>query len=211
MSLKTIIFFKRKIVLIVLIFCMLALGGIIFTFIRSVKLDKDHLFLLESAKNVEIAVSHSRIKLYDQFFTNEAFSSADINEELSRAYNILTSLKSNNGDKPRRVNKRYIRTFGDILNKSDQHIRRLKDFISKHEQNGSTEVNPAIIAEYNAFQETFLQFEAKLHDHISRQKLSLPWTDFHFDHINVYIPDYLPPCINTFDKHLPGVGSAKHR
>ena len=65
MKIKTIRFIRGKVVLIVLVFCMLSFGGIIFFVIKSLKLDKEHLTLVELSKNIEIEVFHSRIKLDD--------------------------------------------------------------------------------------------------------------------------------------------------
>ena len=169
MSFKKIIFFKSKIVLIVLIFCMLALGGIIFTFLRSVKLDKEHLSLLDSAKDVEILISHSRIKLFDPSLSNDSLLRVEVFGELSKACDIIASLNSNNGLHAGDVNKRFARNFGDVLRTIDKHIHHLEHLINLSVQNKDSDNTQAIIAEYEAFHYTFHEFEEKLFDHISRQ------------------------------------------
>lgn len=169
MNLKTIKFMKGKVVIVVLTFCMLSFSGIVFTVIKSLILDREHLALVEFSKNIEIEVSHSRIKLDDYFLINDTSVNVEILEGLEKAKSLVSSLNSMNGDETKITNKRIIRKFGEILSEIEVHIDRLHELISNTILRDNKTINSAIIREYGNFQKTFLEFENNLHDYIANR------------------------------------------
>ena len=160
---------KGKVVIVVLTFCMLSFSGIVFTVIKSLILDREHLALVEFSKNIEIEVSHSRIKLDDYFLINDTSVNVEILEGLEKAKSLVSSLNSMNGDETKITNKRIIRKFGEILSEIEVHIDRLHELISNTILEDNKTINSAIIREYGNFQKTFLEFENNLHDYIANR------------------------------------------
>jgi signal transduction histidine kinase len=169
MNFKAIKFLKGKVVIIVLAFCMLSFSGIIFTVIKSLILDREHLALVEFSKNIEIEVSHSRIKLDDYFLINDTSVNIEILEGLAKAKELVLSLNSINRKDTQFSSKKIIRNFGNILSKIEVHIDNLQVLISNAFLKDKTTIDSQIIKEYNDFQQTFLEFENNLHDYISKR------------------------------------------
>lgn len=169
MNFKAIKFLKGKVVIVVLTFCMLSFSGIILTVIKSLILDREHLALVEFSKNIEIEVSHSRIKLDNYFLINETSANVEILEGLEKAKNLVSSLNSMNGDDSKITNKRIIRKFSEILSEIEVHIDRLHELISNTILEESKTIDTAIIKEYGEFQKTFFEFENNLHDYIANR------------------------------------------
>ena len=169
MNLKAIKFLKGKVVIIVLAFCMLSFSGIIFTVIKSLILDREHLALVEFSKNIEIEVSHSRIKLDDYFLINDTSANLEILEGLAKAKKLVLSLNSINGYDTKISSKKIIRNFGDILFEIEVHIDKLQELISIAFREERKTIDSVIIQEYGDFQKTFLEFEKNLHDCIANR------------------------------------------
>lgn len=169
MNFKAIKFLKGKVVIIVLAFCMLSFSGIILTVIKSLILDREHLALVEYSKNIEIEVSHSRIKLDDYFLINDTSVNIEILEGLAKAKSLVLSLNSINGKDTKISSKKIILNFGKILSKIEVHIDSLQELISNAFLEDKTTIDSLIIKEYNDFQQTFLEFEKNLHDYISNR------------------------------------------
>ncbi|NOR73970.1 MAG: hypothetical protein GQ525_02300 [Draconibacterium sp.] len=167
MHFKAIKFLKGKVVIIVLAFCLLSFSGIIFTVINSLILDREHLALLEFSKNIEIEVSHSRIKLDDYFLINDTTVNIEILEGLANAKKLVLSLNSINGKDSKVSNRKIRRKFGDILSKIEIHIERLQELISNAFLEDTKTIDSQIIKEYGDFLKTFFEFEKNLNDYIS--------------------------------------------
>ncbi len=169
MNFKAVKFLKGKVVIVVLTFCMLSFSGIIFTVIKSLILDREHLALVEFSKNIEIEVSHSRIKLDNYFLINETSANIEILEGLAKARTMVSSLNSMNGDETKITNKRIIRKFSEILSEIEVHIDKLHELISNTILKENKTIDTAIIKEYGEFQKTFFEFENNLHDYIANR------------------------------------------
>lgn len=169
MNFKAILFFKSNVVLVVLIFCILAFSGIIFTFIRSLKLDREHLLLVEFSKNIEIEVSHSMIKLDDYFLINDTSVNVEILEGFANAKKKVSSFNSFNGGGGKVCSKKTARNFGEILSEIGVHIEKLQELISMGFQGGGNSIDSLIIMEYGDFQKTFLEFEKSINDFIAKR------------------------------------------
>ncbi len=171
MNFKAIKFLKGKVIIVVLVFCMLSFSGIIFTVIKSLILDREHLVLVEFSKNIEIEVSHSRIKLDDYFLINDTSVNVEILGGLAKAKELVSSLNSINGNETKVSSRKIIRNFGKILSEIEVHIERLQELISIAILEEKKTIDSLIINEYNDFQKTFLEFENNLHDYIANRNL----------------------------------------
>ncbi len=167
MNFKTIIFLKSKVVIVVLIFCMLAFGGIIFTFIRSLKLDREHVLLVEFSKNIEIEVFHSRIKLDDYFLVNDTSVNAEVLGYLQKAKDLVSSINSFDETKIR--DEKATRNFSASLNDIKVHIERLMELVSLGSWEEESTIDSLIIKEYTGLQKTFLVFEKSIYDYVTKR------------------------------------------
>ena len=57
--------FRGRILLVLIAFTVIASAELIYTSIRSLQLDREHLSLVEYSKNIDLEVAHSRIYLDD--------------------------------------------------------------------------------------------------------------------------------------------------
>lgn len=167
MNFKTIIFLKSKVVIVVLIFCVLAFGGIIFTFIRSLKLDREHVSLVEFSKNIEIEVFHSRIKLDDYFLVNDTSVNAEVLRHLQKAEDLASSINSFDETKIR--DKKITRDFNASLTDIKVHIERLMELISLGSWEEESTIDSLIVKEYTGLQKTFLVFEKSIYDYVTKR------------------------------------------
>ncbi|MCF6357810.1 MAG: hypothetical protein L3J54_08380, partial [Draconibacterium sp.] len=111
MNFKSIKFFKGKVVIVVLTFCIISFSGIIFTVFKSFILDRRHFALVELSKNIEIEVSLSRNKLDDYFLINDTSANIEILEGLEKAKKLVLSLNSINGKNINKSSKKIVRNF----------------------------------------------------------------------------------------------------
>lgn len=169
MNFKAIRFIKNKVVVIVFIFCMLAFSGIIFTFIQSVKLDREQLILLEFSKNIKIEVSHSRIKFDYYYLINDTSVITEIQDDLANAGNLVLSLNTINRKGTAINSKKITRNFGETLSEIELHIEQLQELISASFLEERITIESSIIQKYSDFLKTFLEFEKNLHDYTAKR------------------------------------------
>ncbi|NQU84215.1 MAG: hypothetical protein HQ541_00490 [Mariniphaga sp.] len=131
-------------------------------------MDQEHLLLVEFSKNIEIEVSHSRIKLNDYFLVNDTSVNIEILDGLANAKKMISSLNSFNGKNSKISNKKLSRNFSEILSKIGVHIDLLQELISLGFKEEINTIDSSIIQEYDDFQKTFLEFENNLLDYIAK-------------------------------------------
>ena len=157
------ILFKSKVVIVLVVFTILTFSGIIFTSVRSLKLDKEHLALLEYSKNIDIEVSHSRIHLDDYFLFIDTLKRAEVLKSLEKTEDYISSLETLIKNKKEDAKTVKLKVS---LSKVKRHIEILKKIIITGFQKDIKSIDTDILTEYNDFQQAYQDFDKSFRDFI---------------------------------------------
>lgn len=166
MNLKIKLLFKYKVILILLTIAILAFGGIIFTSVRSLKLDRDHLILLENSKNLDIEVSHSRIYLDDYYLLFDTLKRTEVIGSLERAEEYISILGSLLSEKKRIKDKSKEANLKLAISKVDYQTNQLKSAIINALNKGITPADTVVLNQYSDFQLIYQEFNNELHEYL---------------------------------------------
>ena len=163
------IVFRGKVLLAIIIFTTVTCTAIIYTSIKSLQLDREHLSLFELSKNIDLEISHSRIFLDDYFLFNDNLKKTTILSCFTNTNKYITSLDSlieeNYND------NRKIELQQSLASVTTQ-VQQLQNKISELVQNNSRTINPAILINYHNFQTAYEDLNKRLEDLIIKDSYS---------------------------------------
>ncbi len=157
MSLK--IIFRRKVLLAIIIFTAIACTGIIYTSIKSLQLDREHLLLLQLSKNIDLEISHSRIFLDDYILFDDSIKKTTVLDCFINTSKYITSLDSLFEKKYKGDREFELRKTLEIVN---TQIVKLHDRISESLNNKEKTFDVTIISNYNDFQTAYIDLQKKI-------------------------------------------------
>jgi len=164
MSLK--ILFRGRVLLAIIIFTTITCTGIIYTSIKSLRLDREHLLLLELSKNIDLEISHSRIFLDDYLLLNDSPKKSTILNCFTNTNTYISSLDS-------LISEKYKGNREVILRQSLEEVaiqvKRLQNNVSAILQNNAEGFNETLLNEYRDFQLSYQELDRKIHDYILRE------------------------------------------
>nr|WP_321357906.1 histidine kinase [uncultured Draconibacterium sp.] len=161
MSLK--ILFRGRVLLAIIIFTTITCTGIIYTSIKSLRLDREHLSLLELSKNIDLEISHSRIFLDDYFLLNDSHKKATILNCFTTTTQYTTSLDSLISEKYKGSREEDLQ---NSLNEVTKQVKQLHTKVATSLQNNAEDFNVAILNEYRDFQMAYQELDKTIHDYI---------------------------------------------
>ncbi|WP_372652086.1 sensor histidine kinase [Draconibacterium sp.] len=161
MSLK--ILFRGRVLLAIIIFTTITCTGIIYTSIKSLRLDREHLSLLELSKNIDLEISHSRIFLDDYFLLNDSSKKTRILNSFTTSNRYTTSLDSLIAEKYKGNRKSELQ---NSLEEVSKQVNQLQNKVTASLQNKTKDFNVAILTEYRDFQLAYQELDRKIHDYI---------------------------------------------
>jgi signal transduction histidine kinase len=161
MSLK--ILFRGRVLLAIIIFITITCTGIIYTSIKSLRLDREHLSLLELSKNIDLEISHSRIFLDDYFLLNDSLKKTTILNCFTKTSRYTISLDSLISEKYKGSREEYLR---NSLEQVDSHVNKLQNKVAASLQNNAENFNVAILTEYRDFQLAYQELDRTIHEYI---------------------------------------------
>lgn len=164
MSLK--ILFRGRVLLAIIIFTTITCTGIIYTSIKSLRLDREHLSLLELSKNIDLEISHSRIFLDDYFLLNDSHKKATILNCFTTTTQYSTSLDSLISEKYKGSREEDLQ---NSLNEVTKQVKQLHTKVATSLQNNAEDFNVAILNEYRDFQMAYQELDKTIHDYILRE------------------------------------------
>ena len=166
MNVKIKLLFKYKVILVLLIIAILVFGGIIFTSVRSLKLDKKHLGILEDSKNLDLEISHSRIYLDDYYLLFDTLKRAKVISSFEKAEDYISRLSSFHF----KINGKKEVSLGETLildvTKVSLQVELLKSLVTRGFDKDLKSIDKAVLIEYNNFQDIYLNFDDSLHEYI---------------------------------------------
>ena len=168
MNKKKSLHIKSKVILVVLGFSLFSFGGLLFTFIKSSRIDIEHVEITEITEKVQIDILLTTIAM-DEFYiygdtsfvSNISINFKDAEDHLSLINTIIRSHKQKNIKSSR---DDFIRKLIEIR---DQ-IKILEGLTTRDKLMSSRVDNTVIKQAYLDFNKSFGEFEAELHNYIIR-------------------------------------------
>ncbi|WP_167607746.1 sensor histidine kinase [Maribellus sediminis] len=164
MSLK--ILFRGRVLLAIIIFTTITCTGIIYTSIKSLRLDREHLLLLELSKNIDLEISHSRIFLDDYLLLNDSPKKSTILNCFTKTNIYISSLDSLISEKYKGNREAILRQSLEVVS---LQVKQLQNNVSAILQNNAEGFNESLLNEYRDFQLSYQQLDRKIHDYILRE------------------------------------------
>ena len=159
---------KNKVFLILLGFSLISFGGLLFTFIKSSKMDAEHVKIKELAKNVQEEVLLARIEMEKFFIYGDTSLVRNISVTFKNAEDHLSSINTKiRNHKLRNIKSSrndFIRKLIEVKNKIEILEKLTIEDMLVNSRNHNTTIKQA----YLDFNKSFGEFEAKLHDYIIR-------------------------------------------
>lgn len=167
MSLK--ILFRGKVLLAIIIFTTITCTAIIYTSIRSLRLDREHLALLELSKNIDLEISHSRIYLDDYFLFNDTLKKSAVLSCFTATNQYIISLDSLITQKYKGDREQLLQ---EALKSVNTQAKQLQRKISLFVQNDAIDFDIDILNHYHNFQLDHQHLLKKIDDYILHENFS---------------------------------------
>ena len=167
MSLK--ILFRGKVLLAIIIFTTITCTGIIYTSIKSLRLDREHLALLELSKNIDLEISHSRIYLDDYFLFDDTLKKSAVLNCFTATNQYIISLDSLITDKYKGDREQRLQ---EALKSVNTQAKQLQRKISLFVQNDAIDFDIDILNHYHNFQLDHQDLLKKIDDYILHENIS---------------------------------------
>jgi len=166
MNKKKSIHTKSKIILVVLGFSLFSFGSLLFTFIKSSRMDIEHVEITEITEKVQIDVLLATIGVDEFYLYGDTSLIRDISDNFKNAEDHLSSINTKIRS-PKLRNTKSIRDdfIGKLFEIKDQ-IKILERLTTKDILVNSNDLNPNIKQAYLDFNQGFSEFEAELHNYI---------------------------------------------
>ncbi|WP_321373725.1 histidine kinase [uncultured Draconibacterium sp.] len=167
MSLK--IIFRGKVLLAIIVFTSITCTGIIYTSIKSLQLDREHLSLLDLSKNIDLEISQSRIFLDDYFLFNDTLKKASVLNCFTNTNSYIISLDSlisekYNGNRESEL----LKSLESVTNQ----VEELQIELSESLQNHAAIFDATILGNYHSFKIAYQDLNKRIDNHILYENTS---------------------------------------
>ena len=159
---------KSKVILVVLGFSLFSFGGLLFTFIKSSRMDIEHIEITEIIEKVQIDVLLTRIAMDEFYLYGDTSFVSNISNNFKNAEDHLSSINTKTRSHKLRKTKSIRDDFIRKLIEIRDQIKILERLTTKDMLVNSRDDNTAINQAYFDFNKSFGEFEAELHIHIIR-------------------------------------------
>lgn len=169
MSRKLKILFKRRVLVVVIVFTVFAGAALVYTTIKSLMLDEEHLALIEHTKNINIEISQSRIFLDDYFIFNDTLKKAAVNKHFAEARAYIAVLDSFIEQKYKGLHEIGLRnTLAVVAGKMEQLEANVKLGFSENVK----ELDVVMLDNYHDFQIAYQELDKDIDDYILNESLN---------------------------------------
>lgn len=155
--------FRGRVLIVIIAFTVVACAGLIYTSIKSLQLDSEHLSMVEQAKNIDLEISRSRIFLDDYFLFNDTSKKIAIKNSFIDATEYITSLDSF-------IIRKFEGNPESDLHKSLESVNTLTEKlniqISVALQNNDKTIDKIILNNYREFQIAYQKLDSSIHKYI---------------------------------------------
>lgn len=159
---------KKKVILVVLGFSLFLFGGLPYTFIKSTRMDTEHVEITEITEKVQIDVLLATIGMDEFYLYGDTSLVKNIYKNFKNAEDHLSSINTKIRSHKLRKSKSSSDDFIRKLNEVRANIKILDRVTTKDIQVNSRNHNTDIKKVYLNFNKNFGEFEAELHNYIIR-------------------------------------------
>lgn len=160
--------FRGRVLLVIIAFTAIASAGLIYTSIKSLQLDREHLSLKEHSKNIVVEISNSRIFLDDYFLFNDTLKEVAILNCFTNSREHITALDSF-------IVKKYKGSQEFELRKSltsvNNQVAQLHNQISVSLQNNVKTIDVLTLDNYHDFQVAYQKVDKSIDEYILRENI----------------------------------------
>lgn len=163
------LFFRGSVLIVIIAFTVLASAGLIYTSIKSLRLDREHLKLVEHTKNIDLEISHSRIFLDDYFLFKDTLKELAILNcfEYTDAY--INSLDSFIVKKYKGSQEIDLRKSLELVNNL---VTQLHKQILSRLNNKSEAIDVVVLDNYHDFQNAYQELDKSIDAYIMSENIS---------------------------------------
>jgi len=157
---------KSKVVLVVLGFGLFSFGGLLFTFIKSSKIDTEHVVITEITEKVQIDVLLAILGVDEFYIYRDTSLIRNISNNFKNAEDHLSSINTKiRSDKLRKTKSKRDDFFRKLIEVRDKIII-LERLTTRDMMLNSRNPNTAFKQAYLDFNKSFSETEAELHNYI---------------------------------------------
>ncbi|WP_347841048.1 ATP-binding protein [uncultured Draconibacterium sp.] len=164
MSLK--IIFRGKVLFAIIIFTTVSCAGIIYTSVKSLQLDREHLSLLELSTNINLEISKSRIFLDDYLWFSDTLKRTAVIGCFTHANTSIQSLDSLLSEKYKDNSELQLRTS---LKATALEVKQLHQQVLVFLQNNTKSIDVNLLNRYHDFHNAYQELRIKIDDYILRK------------------------------------------
>lgn len=157
---------KNRMILIIMLMIIPAFSGIIYTSIRSLKLDKEHLVIMENSKKIDVEVAHGRVYLDDYYLLSDTLKRSEVIKSFEKIGEYVSFLNSFTLKKFRKNGDMNESNLKKTIVKVDTQTKQIERLITDGFQEENKSIDSDILKEFDNFQEIYLEFDKNLHDYI---------------------------------------------
>jgi len=162
------VIFRGRVLMVIIAFTVFASAGLIYTSIKSLQLDREHLSLVEHTKNIDVEISHSRIFLDDYFLFADTLKEVAILNCFNYTHEYIASLDSF-------IVRKYKGSHEFDLRKSlalvDNQVKQLHKQVSVCLQHNKKAIDVVILDNYHDFQNAYQELDISIDDYIMRENI----------------------------------------
>lgn len=162
------VIFRGRVLMVIIAFTVFASAGLIYTSIKSLQLDREHLSLVEHTKNIDVEISHSRIFLDDYFLFADTLKEVAILNCFNYTHKYIASLDSF-------IVRKYKGSHEFDLRKSlalvDNQVKQLHNQVSVCLQHNKKAIDVVILDNYHDFQNAYQELDISIDDYIMRENV----------------------------------------
>ena len=160
--------FRGRVLIVIIASTVFASAGLIYTSIKSLQLDREHISLVEHTKNINVEISHSRIFLDDYFLFTDTLKEVAILNCFNYTHEYIASLDSF-------IVKKYKGSHEFDLRKSlalvDNQVKQLHNQVSVCLQHNKKAIDVVILDNYHDFQNAYQELDIRIDDYIMRENV----------------------------------------
>jgi signal transduction histidine kinase len=162
------VIFRGRVLIVIIAFTVIASAGLIYSSIKSLQLDREHLTLEKHSKNIVVEISSSRIFLDDYFLFNDTLKKVAVLNCFTYTNEYINALDSF-------IVKKYKGNqefdFRKTLESVNNQVTQLHKQIAVALQNNAKSIDIVILDNYHNFQIAYQKLDKSIDKYIIRENI----------------------------------------
>ncbi len=160
------IFFKRAVILTLVVFSLFVFGAVYFVFQSSMKMDVQHIRVISLSANIEAEILETRILIDDHIIRTDSSNLNDLRRSLDTMKTGLEELNIVFTDEFKKFNNNDLEEFSIEYKRLSVRLSALEEYIA-NDNNLTVRVSKAfLVSAFSDFNLSYRQFELFLHRYL---------------------------------------------